>query len=222
MAEVPYLRETSEFDRSLSFFDAVYAFSLTLLIANLDWPPPAAWQNISTLLADGLDDQLIAFVISLVVIVVFWRSNQSIVARLVKLDSATINLNILVATIVIFIPFTTQAVGDPETADLTLPTVLYAVNVTAAIIAQMVMYRVAVAHRLERVPISPRYHRVELVNALFKPVVFVLSIPIAFVFGPTAGKLTWLLILLSPIIGSLTQRVIGTEEERPERPQAHT
>ena len=213
MAEVPYLRETSEFDRSLSFFDAVYAFSLTLLIANLDWPPPAAWQNISTLLADGLDDQLIAFVISLVVIVVFWRSNQSIVARLVKLDSATINLNILVATIVIFIPFTTQAVGDPETADLTLPTVLYAVNVTAAIIAQMVMYRVAVAHGLERVPISPRNRRVELLNASFKPLVFLLSIPVAFALGPTAGKLTWLLILLSPVIGSLTARILGTDDD---------
>ncbi|MGV0835252.1 hypothetical protein [Mycolicibacterium thermoresistibile] len=33
-----FTRGTSEFDRALSFIDAIFGFSITLLIANLDMP----------------------------------------------------------------------------------------------------------------------------------------------------------------------------------------
>lgn len=198
-----YERETSEFDRGLAFFDAIYAFALTLLIANLDVPPAADWGSLETLLANGLGWQLVAFVISVVVIVMFWRNNTAVIARLGRLDSAVITANIVLACIVIFLPFTTQAMGDPETADLVLPTVLYAVNVALGVLAQIVMTRIAIARGLEREPANARDRRAELVASLWKPLVFLGSIPVAYAVGPGAAKAVWLLTLAAPLVDAV-------------------
>ena len=44
--------------------DAIFGFSVTLLVTTLEVPPAAAWQSLSSLLDTGLGDQLLAFVIS--------------------------------------------------------------------------------------------------------------------------------------------------------------
>lgn len=42
----------------------------------------------------------------------------------------------MAAGLVIFIPFTTQGMSDPTTAELPLPTALYAVNMALEMLAQ--------------------------------------------------------------------------------------
>lgn len=207
-----YVRNTSEFDRSLSFFDAVFGFALTLLIANLDMPSAEAWQSLDTMLAGGTGSQLIGFAISFVVIVTFWRANQALVARLRGLDSPAIIWNIVLVGMIIFIPFTTQGISDPETAELALPTVLYALNVTVAILAQIAMHRGAVRRGLARVEIPARLARAELIDALLKPAVFILSIPIALAFDGVVAKLSWLsLFVIGPLSGRWVKRVAREE-----------
>ncbi len=209
VADNRYERETAEFGRSLSFFDAVFAFSVTLLIVNLDVPPREAWQSWGTL-SDALGGQLQAFAISFLVIVVFWRSNQRLIARMTHLDSATIALNLGTVGIVIFIPFSTQAMGDGPTTDLPLPTIVYAINVAAAILVQLAMWQVALSHGLVRHPPSGRQRIAELLDTLVTPVVFLLSIAVTSWLGSSAGKLSWLsLFVLSPLAGRLIRRLVS-------------
>jgi uncharacterized membrane protein len=195
-------RETSEFDRSLGFFDATYAFALTLLILNVDLPKDAAWQSPQALL-DSVSWQLIGFLTSFFVIIIFWLSNNSIISRLRTLDSVTIVLNIVVLAFVIFIPFTTQAISDPGLELLPLPTVVYAINVAGAIIVQVIMYEVAMSRGYGRVERSPRTRRLELIDGLTNPAVFLLSIPVTLLVGTVWGKLTWALMIP---LGFLTGR----------------
>lgn len=205
---VRFARESPEFDRSLSFFDAVYGFALTLLIANLDVPPPEDWGSVRTLMAHGVGTQLLGFIISFFVIVQFWRTNQDVIARLHGMDRAVVTWNVYRAGLVIFIPFTTQAMSDPDMVDLPLPTALYAVNISAAILIQMRMYAGAVRRGLVRVKVSDRLARAETVDALSKPAVFLASIPVAFAFGGIAGKMTWLLLLIvGPATGIIAGRI---------------
>ncbi len=102
LPDAKFDRETSEFDRSLGFFDATYAFALTLLILNIDLPPESAWQSVGTLLG-AVSWQLIGFLTSFIVIVIFWLSNSGIISRLRTLDRGTILLNIVVLGLIVFI-----------------------------------------------------------------------------------------------------------------------
>ncbi len=66
-----FKREGQEFGRGLGFFDAMYGFAITLLVANIVLPPASDWTSLSKLLAGGLGTQLVGFLISFVVIAMF-------------------------------------------------------------------------------------------------------------------------------------------------------
>lgn len=210
-----FSRESQEYGRSLGFFDAVYGFALTMLIANIDLPPAHAWASLTTFLSHGVGYQILGFLISFAVIIAFWRTNQDLVRRLRGLDATALNLNIVRTCLVVFIPFTTQGISDPETTVLALPTVLYALNVALAILVQMLMYQVALNRGLSREPVNPRLRAAELLSALTGPLVFLASVPIALLYGGTPGKLVWLsLLVLGPLGEAAVRRIERTTGDR--------
>ncbi|HLR96793.1 MAG TPA: TMEM175 family protein [Jiangellaceae bacterium] len=211
-----YERDTSNFDRALGFFDAVYGFALTLLVTTIDITDVQAWQSLGDLLAaDGL--QLLSFLISFIVIVVFWRQNHAMIARFSALDSATIMANVVMMAFVVFIPFTTEAMGHPDLQELPLPTAMYAFNVGAAIVASIVVQQVGWRRGLVDHDESPRARRARLLDALIAPVVFFASIPVTYLgvalWGDSsAGKLFWLLLVVTgPVTGRWAERVARRE-----------
>ena len=163
-AERHYARDTLEFARAFTFFDAVYAFALTLLVVNLDPPTAADWTSLSALLASGLEWQLLGFAISFAVIAVFWRVNHRIVAGFRALSPGTITANLVAIAFVVLIPFSTQGVSDIDTADAPLAVAVYAVNISCAVLAQTAMFYVArhdgvLAHPLPRRADTGEPHR---------------------------------------------------------------
>src|SRR5699024_6272741 len=118
-----YARDSSSYDRALGFFDAVYGFSLTLLVTTIDISDVSTWRSPGALVSSN-GSQLLSFVISFIVIAVFWRNNHKMIARFAALDGATISANIVAMMFVVFIPFTTNAMGDPQLQNLALPTAL--------------------------------------------------------------------------------------------------
>lgn len=192
--------DSNEFGRGVSFFDAVYGFSATLLIANLDAPPPEAWRNLDALLASGIGGQLFGFALSFAVIALFWRSNVTIQRSLTGLDGPTITANLLAVALVMLIPFTTQGISDQTSDDFALPTALYALNIALAALAQSLLAWIGRRRGLERHPRSGRDYALEMAAASITPLVFGISIPIALWFGPAAGQWTWLaLAFLLPL-----------------------
>ncbi|MFO7279356.1 MAG: TMEM175 family protein [Thermoanaerobacterales bacterium] len=206
-----YERDTSNYDRALSFFDVVYGFSLTLLVTTLDVTDERAWRSPGELLRTN-GSQAFSFALSFVVIVVFWRSNHALVARFTALDPPVIAANVVVAFFVVFIPFTTEAMGDPDLQDLALPTALYAVNVGLAVLANVAMFHVAVVRGLVEDGEPPAARRARTLDALVVPAVMFASVPVTYLgvdrWGDaTAGKLVWLsLVVLGPLSSRLAER----------------
>ncbi|MCZ7631341.1 MAG: TMEM175 family protein [Microthrixaceae bacterium] len=110
--------------------------------------------------------QFTSFLISFVVIVAFWRKNHELVARMSGLDASVVVANIVVIGLVVFIPFTTEAMGDPDLDHLALPTALYAANVAVATIASVVMFRLAQRRGLVAGDDPPAVIRAEMLGAL--------------------------------------------------------
>lgn len=200
-------RDSAEFDRGVSFFDAVYGFAVTLLIANVDAPPAEAWHDLSSLLAAGVLHQLGGFALSFVVIAVFWRLNVQLVQRISAMDGATTTANLAAVAFVILIPFTTQGISDPGSAQFALPTAFYAANIAVVSLLQLGVFEVARARGLEIEPMSKKEHVRFVLDALSTPVVFFASIPIALLWSADVGKLTWAsLIIIGPLTARLLQR----------------
>ena len=207
-------RQRSEFDRGLSFFDAIYGFAITLLIANLDIPPAEAWQSLDTLLAGGLGTQLVGFVISFIVIAAFWARNAALTAEFSGLDGAVITANLVTAGFVVMLPFTTQGISDPELDRLPLPTVLYAANVALALAALLATREIGRVRGLVDQHATRRARWAHRVDAAAQILIFLVSIPVTLFVGPDWGKTVWLaLIVVGPVLGNWSSRVIADEGE---------
>lgn len=208
MAGPVFPRDSPEFGRALSFIDAIFGFSVTLLVTTLDVPPASAWTSVGALLSSEFGDQLLAFVISFAVVGDFWRTNHRMIANFRGLDGVTLRLCIYLAGLVVFIPFTTEAISGavsvPGQPDPPLPTALYAANVAAAVLVSVLLAVVAGRRGLliDRRPL----HR-HVAAGLTVAAVFLASIPVAYRFGPDNAKWCWLsLLVLGPLVDRLVQR----------------
>lgn len=197
-------RGSVEFGRAVGMIDAIFGFSLTLLVTTLEVPPAQAWVSPRALLGTGLGAQLLAFFISFVVVVGFWVSNHQVLSSFHALDAATIRVCIYLVGLVIFVPFTTKVISGPDPAHLPLPTVVYAVNVAAIVFMTVALILVGRARGLaDRTPRSDQL----IAHSLAVGVVFLVSIPIAYRFGPDAAKWSWLsLVVVTPLLGLIGAR----------------
>lgn len=199
-----FARDTVEFGRAVNLMDAIFGFALTLLVTTLEVPPAAAWESPGALLGSGLGDQLLAFVISFVVLVGMWVSNHQVLSSFRALDAATVRVCIYLVALVIFIPFTTKAVSAPDPSHLPLPTAVFAANVAAIVLVTVALIQVGRARGLTDKPLpEPGL----IVHSLAVAAIFLMSIPIAYRFGPDAAQWSWLsLLLVSPVVSAISRR----------------
>ncbi len=197
-------REGVEFARAVTFYDAIYAFAVTLLITTVDDFSPDAWSSL-TALWDANGKSLMAFAISFVVVVSFWRGSHRSVAGLIAMNGRIIVLSCMAMFGVVLIPFATEAMG--KVGDLPLPIAVYAVVIAATSIMHHVMEDQADLADLRHHRRSPAQRRWHWAGAAILPVVFLLSIPVDYLVGPTAAQWSWAsLFVLGPVLGGWVDR----------------
>ncbi|WP_394552771.1 TMEM175 family protein [Agromyces sp. MMS24-JH15] len=207
---VRYGRDSVEFARAFTFFDAGYAIALTLLVVNLDPPPAADWTSPAAWLGGGLGWQLFGFAVSFAVIAVFWRVNHRIGGEMSGVTDGVISANVLALALVVVIPFSTQGISDPETAEQPLSVVVYAVNISLAVLAQSTVHAVARRDGVLRTPLPRRAEAVRFVDAMSTPLVFLASIPVAYAWGAGWARAVWLLLLVvGPVSGRWADRRVA-------------
>ena len=199
-----YARDDLAFARAVTFFDAVFAFALTLLITTVNDFSPSAWRTPAALWeANG--SGLVSFAISFAVVVRFWRASHSELSTFRSLNGRLIGLHAAVLFGVVLIPFTTEAMGEPGLRDLPLPVALYAVNVTGIYVLQHLVTIVVDRNGMRERRMTPGELRALMATATVFPVVFLGSILIAYLVSPSAAQLSWFsLFLLIPVVSELT------------------
>ncbi len=204
MAEtVRFDRDALEFARAVTFFDAIFAFAVTLLITSVDDFSPEAWSSLDALWRTN-GPSLVAFTVSFIVVVSFWRANHREVTGFRALDGRAILLNCVVMFGVVLIPFSTEALG---TLDLPLPVAVYAVNISATYIVQFLLIIDADRRGLRGARMARRDLRWTWINAAVLPVVFLGSIPVAYLVSPGWAQRCWIsLALIYPLLGGLEAR----------------
>lgn len=206
-----YGRGSAEFDRGVSFFDAIYGFAITLLITTVHVPGPSAWQSVHALLRSGFGSQIFGFVLSFVVIALFWRLNYRLIGTMSGMTPRIILANIVCVFFVILVPFTTQALHAPELSSLPLPIALYAANIALISLTQSTMYLIAErTHVTLMAPHTRSSDVVRYVSMFILPFVFAFSIVLAYTVNTDVAQYSWIsLVVLMPGLDQLEKRLNG-------------
>ncbi len=199
-----FQRDDLEFARAVTFFDAIFAFAVTLLITTVDDFSPEAWSSLQAL-RESNGSSLLAFAISFVVVVSFWRANHREVTGFTALDGRLIFLNCAVMFGVVLIPFATEALGKLD--DLPLPVAVYAVVISGTFLLQHLVVFVADQRGLRPTRMTRRQRTWGYINAAILPLVFLGSIPLAYFVSPQAAEQSWIsLVVIMPLVGRLQER----------------
>lgn len=195
-----FQRDELEFARAVTFFDAIFAFAVTLLITTVDDFSPEAWSSVSALMeANG--PSLLAFTISFVVVVSFWRSNHRTVTGFAALDNRAILLNCAVMFGIVLTPFATEALGK---LTLPLPVAVYAIVISVTYLLQFAVEFDADRRGLRSPRMTPHERRWMLINAIPLPLVFLGSIPVAYLASPGWAQRCWIILaVVYPLLGVL-------------------
>ena len=178
-------------DRLEAFSDGVFAIAITLLVLGIEIPDVGASDLNQAL--DDLIPNMIAYFIGFAVIGIFWISHNSFFGEVERHNGRLLWSNLLFLSLISAMPFTTGLIGVfPGERD---SVILFAANVSLAAFALVILERAAIRNRL-LVRTSTLYDRpFPTPGALVNPIVFALSIPIAFV-SPTAAQYAWLLAIV--------------------------
>ena len=165
-----------ELERLVFFSDAVIAIAITLLVVTL--AIPEATENVGDALLDRWP-QMLSYVLSFLVIGVFWMAHHRIFRYVGSIDQRLIWLNLLFLMCVAFIPFPTGVLGDHDSSRRAI--VFYAATngLTGTVLASIWQYLIHAGHLNERA--DAKIVRYLTRRSLVTPISFLVSIPLSFV-----------------------------------------
>jgi uncharacterized membrane protein len=93
-----------------SLSDNVFAFAMTLLVINLVLPDVPRELSLASILLmfRSLWPQLSAYMISFIILAIFWMKHHKQFTLIKRVDGITLWLNILIMMFIVLIPFSTQ------------------------------------------------------------------------------------------------------------------
>lgn len=205
-ASSPLLKVESEsntaLERLIFFSDAIFAIAITLLA--LDIRLPSLSPNITD--AD-LFNQLIeigpkyySFSISFLSIGLYWLGHHRMFQSIKRYDTVLLLLNLLLLMCIAFCPFPTSVIGDYNNRTASI---FYALTfaITGLISAAIWLYASANG-RLLSTELDRHSFRFRLFRAFFAPILFLLSIGVAF-WNPSLARILWYLIAFVALIVAL-------------------
>lgn len=207
-----------EYDRVLFFSDAIFAIAITLLAVDIRVPDlPASLIHASQQLRNA-EPRIFGFVLSFLVIGLFWIGHHSIFRHIIALDRLLILINLLFLGTIAFLPYPTALLGATGTGQAPA-TIFYAACVATAGLAEAAIWLWAIRAGLVADAVPPELRRYLAARMLRTPVVFGLSIPVAAV-APGVAPYMWLALI--PIGLVLRHTMLKEEVLREEADESET
>jgi len=180
-----------DLDRTMFFSDAVFAIAMTLLAVDIKVPQVPADQ-----LGHAILDQrqeFFAYALSFAVAGAYWLSHHRLFRLLKGYTGGLQRLNLLLLFFVALLAYATDMLALHD--DQPLGVVIYAGALGLIGTVNYWLWIYCGRRGLFRDDVDPRLLAYARVRAPITPIVFLLSIPIAFI-SPSAAELSWLSILV--------------------------
>lgn len=179
-------------ERIVFFSDAVMAIAITLLALDLRLPDTTVADNdaLMKMLAE-LTPRYFAFVISFAVIGVYWVAHHRMFRFVIRWDRGLVTRNLLFLFFVVQLPFVSSMLGVYGRAPLA--TAIYAVLLSLMGFASFALWMYAVRHGLVADDVPRSYASYIALRALAVALVFLLSVPLAFI-SPLLAEASWIVV----------------------------
>jgi uncharacterized membrane protein len=185
-----YLRLVAEgtaTDRLVFFSDAVFAIAMTLLVVELRVPDVAS-AELGSALAE-LAPQYLSFLLSFAVIGAVWMSHHRKFRAIVRYTQVLLRLNLVVLLAVASLPFSTAVLG--RYGDVRVSVIIYAATICIIGFLLSGIWSYAWRRELVDAAVTVDVFGYVLVQSFPIPGIFLLSIPVALLAGPTVAEITW-------------------------------
>ena len=183
------------FYRFAALSDGVFAIAMTLLVVTIGEPVVSdarIGHEITKLLP-----QITAFFLSFAVIGRYWLAHHEFLSVLTSVNERLLWSNLVYLALVAFLPFTTGLLGDYSSVGEVVA--IYALNVAAISSMEVVMFVVAHRGGMVEKPLPGDVYRYAVLESLLPVLVFLVSIPLAFLHHYAAFACWASLLLLEPI-----------------------
>ncbi|MGA9049497.1 MAG: TMEM175 family protein [Dehalococcoidia bacterium] len=196
------LNREKDLSRLLALTDGVFAFAITLLIVNVALPAGTLQADLPVALK-ALWPKYTAFIISFIVIGLYWTVHVRQFRIIMRYNTQLMWLNLLFLMFIVIIPFSTTVLSDYHGQ---LPVTIYAANMACAGFAATGTWLYATQnHRLVVEDLSRGFVKRGIILRLVAPIIFSLSIGVAF-FNTTFAQFIWVSIFVLHFILSRMYR----------------
>src|SRR5215208_7704798 len=180
-----------ELDRIIFFSDAVFAIAITILVLDIRVPDGLSPTELPAVVL-GLGPRYVSYLISFLVLAVYWQAHHRAFRPIRSYDGTLVWLNFLFLMAVAFLPFPTSLLGEYSEEQISV--VIYAVNAAVAgLLLVAISWYATSGRRLVAPDLDDEVERIQRLQGLAVPVVFLLSIGVSF-FSPVAAMYSWLLL----------------------------
>ena len=199
--------------RLLALSDGVFAFAMTLLVVQLLVPQlgPGQVGELGTKLLDQVPSY-ISYLISFVVISIYWFSHHRLFRYIRRWDVWLIALNLGALLFVAVMPFPTAIMG--RYGDQTVAVVIYATILGSTGLCIWLIWWHGIRRHLFTQSLEQDAARQFRWRAFLTPAVFFLSIPVAF-WQPRVAQASWGLIWLGIYVLGRPRRRVSTARVSP-------
>lgn len=170
------------FDRVVFFSDAVFAIALTLAAVEIGLPEVHGDPTSVSGLWDAVvlkGSGIIAFVVAFIWVAIYWRANHRFVQTLRGMSSAYVLATLGYLALIALLPVPASLLGEYWRNPLAVA--LFALYACAVSGMEVVLFVVALRGRLFITQPSKPFTRLMILGSLSPLVVFLMSIPLAFV-----------------------------------------
>ena len=191
-------------DRLIAFSDGVVAIAITLLVLPLTALDVRRYDGDLAALVSDNGPAFRAFLLSFLVIGVFWMAHHRVLENLVDYDGALVRWNLFWLLVIVFLPFPTYLLGFGDSRSYAL---LYIGTMTlSAVGLKAISWHLDRHPELRRSGLDPVALAVGRNRSTLSIVLFLLAFTIAVVV-PEAGLYALLvLVLLGPLARLLARR----------------
>lgn len=186
-------------ERLVFFSDAVMAIAITLLALEIRLPTlpegvtdAQLWSALSS-----IGSSYLGYAISFWVIGLYWVAHHRTFRGVVRYDGTLLLLNLLLLFVIAFIPFPTAVLGEMGNRTATI---FYAATMAAVgLVMALIWWYTRAGNRLLNAPLPRHEFRRGLARVLLPPIVFLLSIGLAF-WHVNVAQWSWALTALSLLL----------------------
>jgi len=177
-----------------AFSDAIFAFSMTLLVFSIKTPdvPDNAVPGDITVWLLGLLPKFFIYIFTFIIVGIYWIAHHRTFEHIIRHDGKLMWLNLAFLLVISLLPFPTATLG--EYGDNSEAVALYALfmGLSGALLMAIWVYATD-GKRLVSKNLPDAEIRGTRARGLATACIFLLSAPLAF-FDPTIAMLSWLAI----------------------------